>query len=48
MRAAAARSKTMTTSNQKTPMPNIIPEVMPSIIMAQFAVATRELRVART
>jgi len=47
MRAAAARSKTMMTSNQTAPMPHIIPEVMPSIIMAQLAVATREPRVAR-
>ena len=45
--AAAARSKTMMTSNQTAPMPHIIPDVMPSIIMVQLAVATREPRVAR-
>ena len=33
-RAAAARIKTMMTSNQTSPMPHIIPDVMPSIMIA--------------
>ena len=48
MSAAAVRINTMMTSSQKSLMPYIIPDVMPSIIMAQLALLTRAPRVART